>query len=232
MKNKKLQISLLLPLLIMTGVVAQAQIKIGEVAGIGFSNISEKSADGDKANTQNMPGLRVGLTADVPLTGDFYIQPGLFYARKGFKQESGGFYGAAINLQVKADYIELPVNLLYKRKLGMGHLLLGAGPYLAYGTGGNWKSDGDIVLGDIRSKGEGSVAFRNNGSIRNDSEYIYGRPVDYGFTAILGYEFREHFTLQLNGIFGLANLIPSFNGSQLGGHLRNRGSGITIGYKI
>lgn len=232
MKNKNLHISILLSVLSITGIVAQAQTKVGIVAGINFSNISEKASNGDKANTQTMPGLLIGLTADVNLVGDFYIQPGLLYARKGFKQESGGFYGSANNLQVKADYIELPVNLLYKPKLGMGHLLLSAGPYIAYGTGGNWKSDTDIQLGDIRIKGEGSVAFRNDGSVRNDSEYTYGRTLDYGFNATLGYEFREHLTLQLTGMVGIANLMPHFNGYQPGGSLRNRGMGISIGYKL
>jgi hypothetical protein len=232
MKYKKIRLSLLLVFLTSASGIIHAQTKFGIKAGVSFSNVTDKAEDGNKSSTQNLPGLLIGLSADVPLTDDFYIQPALQYARKGFKQESGGFYGSATNFQVKADYVELPVNFLYKPKLGKGRLLIGAGPYIAYGTGGNWKSDTDILLGDIRIKGEGSVAFRNDGSVRNDSEYTYGRPFDYGFNATLGYEFRERLSLQLTGMFGIADLVPRFNDYQPDGSLRNKGFGISIGYKL
>lgn len=109
---------------------------------------------------------------------------------------------------------------------------MGAGPYIGYGTGGNWKSDSDILIGDIMEKGYGTLAFRNDGSVRNDSEYTYGRPIDYGLNAILGYEFRERFSLQFTGMFGIANLVPHLNGYQPGGSLRNNAFGISIGYKF
>lgn len=191
MKNKKIRLSLLLIVISSAVSIAHAQTQFGIKAGLNLSNITEKAENGNKANTQTLPGLLIGLTADVHLVSDFYVQSALQYARRGFKQESGGFYGSATNLQVKADYIEIPVNFLYKPKLGIGRLLLGAGPYLAYGTGGKWKSDTDILIGDIREKGEGKVAFRNDGFVRNDSEYTYGRPLDYGVNATVGYEFRE-----------------------------------------
>lgn len=218
--------------LVSTFSIADAQTKFGITAGVSFSNVIEKAENGDKASTQSLPGLRIGLTADVHLAGDLYAQPALLYARKGFKQESGGFYGSATNFQVGADYIELPVTFLYKPKLGMGSLLLGAGPYLAYGTGGSWKSDSDILLGDISMSGKGNVAFRNDGSVRNDSEYTYGRPFDYGFNATLGYEFQERFSLQVTGMVGIANLVPHFNSYEQGGSLKNKGLGISIGYKL
>ena len=231
MKNKTKGLSLLLLVIASTFSITNAQTRFGIKAGVSFSNVTDKAANGAKANTQSLPGLLLGLTADVHLAGNLYVQPALLYSRKGFKQENGGF-GSATNFRVKADYIELPVNFLYKPKLGTGCLLLGAGPYIAYGTGGNWTSDNDLIIGDIVSKGSGNVAFRNDGSVRNDSEYTYGRPLDYGLNGTLGYEFRERFSLQLTGTVGLANLVPNFNGYQPGGSLRNRGMGIAIGYKF
>jgi hypothetical protein len=232
MKNKITRLSLLL--IVITSAVSSsyAQTKFGIRAGVSFSNVTDKAENGDKASTQSLPGLHIGLTVDVHLAGNFYIQPAFLYARKGFKQEKGGFYGSATNFQVRTDYIELPVNFLYKPKLGMGHLIMGAGPYIAYGTGGNWKSDTDILLGDISMKGEGEVAFRNDGSIRNDSEYNFGRPIDYGFNATLGYELRERLSIQFTGTVGIANLVPHLNGYQPRGSLRNKGFGISLGYKF
>jgi hypothetical protein len=232
MKHKRNRMSLLLIVLFSTFGITNAQTKVGIKAGISFSNVTDKTENGDKASTQSLPGLHIGLTADVSLAGNFYIQPALLYLRKGFKQKSGGFYGSATNFQVRADYIELPVTFLYKPKMGMGCLLLGAGPYIAYGTGGSWQSDSDILLGDISMKGEGSVAFRNDGSVRNDSEYTYGRPFDYGFNTTFGYEFRERFSVQFTGMVGIANLVSHFNGYQPEGSLRNKGYRISLGYKF
>lgn len=232
MKQTINQISLMLIVLLSSFSIAKAQTKFGIKAGLSFSNVTDKAENGDKASTQSLPGLHMGLTADVSLAGEFYIQPALLYVRKGFKQENGGFFGSATNFEVKADYIELPVNILYKPKMGSGRLLLSAGPYIAYGAGGKWKSDTDILLGDISMKGEGSVAFRNDGSVRNDSEYTYGKPLDYGLNAALGYEFQERFVVQLTGSVGIANLVPHFNGYHPGGSLRNKGFGISLGYKF
>ncbi|MBT2560159.1 PorT family protein [Pedobacter sp. ISL-68] len=228
---KNIQLLLLLIGLTSAYNMVSGQSKFGIRAGVGFSNVVEKAENGEKASTQSIPGLTLGLTAEIALAGDFYLQPALLYSRRGFKQQSGGF-GSATNLKVKADYLELPVNFLYKPKLGTGSLLLGAGPYIAYGTGGSWKSDTDILIGDIRENGEGRVAFRNDGSVRNDSEYTYGRPFDYGLNATLGYEFRERFSLQLTGMVGIANLVPHFNGYQRGGSIRNKGFGVSLGYKL
>ncbi len=232
MRHKKNRMLLLLIFIVSTFSIANAQTKFAIKAGMGFSNVTDKAENGNKASTQSLPGLLIGLTADVPLAGDFYMQPALQYARKGFKQSTGGFYGSATNFKVRADYIELPVTFLYKPKMGMRRLLLGAGPYIAYGTGGSWKSDTDITIGDIVSEGHGSMTFRNDASVRNDSEYNYGRPFDYGLNATLGYEFRECLSLQITGMTGTANLVPHFNGYQSGGSLRNKGLGISIGYKL
>ncbi len=40
------------------------------------------------------------------------------------------------------NYIELPVNFIFKPVLGNGQLLLGLGPYIAYGIGGKVELSG------------------------------------------------------------------------------------------
>lgn len=232
MKKNKLHFTIFLLTLIATFSIAKSQTKVGIKAGVNFSNMMIINENGNKENTQSTPGILLGLTSDISIIGDFYIQPAILYSSKGFKQETGGFYGSATNFEVKAEYIEVPINMLYKPRLNGGHLLLGAGPYISYGTGGNWKSDTDILIGDIRIKGEGNVAFRNDGSIRNDAEYTYGRPLDYGLNATLGYEYPKRLSLQFNAQVGLANLEPKFGGTESKGKLKNTGFGISLGYKF
>ena len=91
--TKTVFLTFLFSLLISLSNITYAQTKVGIKAGVNFSNVMMKDEDGNKANTQSMPGIRLGLTADIPVVGDFYIQPAILYSGKGFKQESGGFYG-------------------------------------------------------------------------------------------------------------------------------------------
>jgi hypothetical protein len=136
-------------LLINVCVPAYAQTKLGVQVGVNFADVTAEDESMNKESTRSMPGIRLGLTADIPVITNFYIQPGIFYAKKGFKQATGGYYDLSNNFEVRVSYVELPVNFLYKPKLGMGKLLLGAGPYLAYGTGGTWKSDNVTCLATL-----------------------------------------------------------------------------------
>jgi hypothetical protein len=43
------------------------------------------------------------------------------------------------NAELQLNYLEIPVNLVYKPVLGAGRLLLGFGPYVGFGLGGKLK---------------------------------------------------------------------------------------------
>lgn len=212
--------------------VAHAQTKIGLKAGVSFSNIREKDEAGQKSSTQFMPGAQVGLTVDIPLSGNIYLQPAFVYADRGFKQAKGGFYGTADGVEVDVSYIEVPILLLYKPKIGKSNLLLGAGGYLAYGTGGKWKSATDPLIGDIRLRNYGYVIFKNDGRDGEFESYLYGKPLDYGVNLLVGYELFKQFSLQFNGQFGLANLQPHYGDIKPKGELKNIAFGISLGYKF
>ena len=233
MENKKLYLITLL--LSLTGAInmANAQTKVGIKAGVNFSNVMMNDENGNKTSTQSMPGILLGFTVDIPITGDFYIQPALQYSRKGYQQETGGFYGSATNFKVDVSYIEVPVNLLYKPHLGAGNLLLGAGPYIGYGTGGKWKSDTDAAIGDMIIGNKGDVIFRNDAMDGGDlNSYSYGKPLDYGLNFLAGYEFFGRLSIQLGVQLGLANLEPEIEGIKREGKLKNAGFGISLGYKL
>jgi hypothetical protein len=231
MKNVKLNLSVLLFILMAN--IVNAQTKVGVKAGMNFSNVIMDDENGNKINTQSTPGILLGLTVDIPVTGDLYIQPAVQYSRKGYKQDTGGFYGSGTNFKVNVSYIEMPVNLLYKPRLGTGNLLLGAGPYLGYGTGGNWKSDSNVAIGDMLIGNKGDVIFRNNALDGGDlNSYTYGKPLDYGLNFLAGYEFLNKLSVQLGAQLGLANLNPEVDGIQQAGKLKNTGFSISLGYKF
>lgn len=232
MNNYKLHFPILL--LILTGSfnITNAQTKVGLKAGVNFSNVIMKDEKGDKASTQSLPGFVVGLTADIPVIADFYVQPGFLYADKGFKQKSGGYYGLATDFKVNVSYLEVPVHILYKPALAGGKLLIGAGGYVGYGTGGTWESSSDVLLDDIMMPGKGDVNFKNDFKDGEFGNYLYGKPLDYGASFLLGYEFLDKLVVQLNSQVGLRNLQPEFDGAKRDGKLKNTSFGITLGYKF
>jgi hypothetical protein len=229
-KNNKLRFLLCLLVLVATFNITNAQIKVGVKTGVDFSNVIMKNENGDKAATQSTPGIFLGVTVDIPIIGDLYIEPAAQYSRKGFKQQTGAFFGSATNFQVNVSYIQVPLNILYKPRLGAGNLLFGAGPYIGYGTGGKWTSDTDILIGDITMGKKGDAVFKKDASDGEFGTYLYGKPLDYGANFLAGYEFFHKLSVQFNAQVGLANLQPEYDGVKREGKLKNTDFGISLGY--
>lgn len=231
MRNNKLCASIFLLFLITTFSIASAQTKIGIRTGVNFSNAIMKMENGDKGETESIPGFHLGLTVDIPVAGDFYVQPAALYSAKGFKQKGKGF-GYSDDFKADVSYLEVPINLLYKPKLAGGNLILGAGGYLGYGTGGKWKSASGVLIGDIQIGDSGDIIFQNDASKGEFGTYLYGKPLDYGANFLVGYELFSQYSIQFNGQGGLANLQTEFNGIKGRGKIKNQGFGISLGYKF
>lgn len=210
-----------------------AQTKVGVRAGVNLSNVGLVDENNEKQDTEAIPRFQIGLTIDIPLISYIFLQPSVLYSGKGFKQDGGWLAGSENEFKAKASYIEVPVNLLYKPKFGTGSIIVGAGPYIGYGTGGKWEADGQILVGDIvLSENSGDVIFKNDVSDGEFGNYLYGKPWDYGANIIIGYEFLESLSVQLNAQFGIANLKPKVDGTAPNGNIRNKGYGIALGYSF
>lgn len=210
-----------------------AQTKVGVRTGVNLSNVSLVDENNEKQDTEPMPRFQIGLSIDIPIISDFYLQPAVLYSGKGFKQVGGWLAGSENEFKAKASYIEVPVNLLYKPQFGRGRIIVGAGPYIGHGTGGKWEADGQIPVGDIvLSENSGDVIFKNDVSDGEFGNYLYGKPWDYGANIIIGYEFLERLSAQLNAQFGIANLKPKVGGATRDGNIRNKGYGISVGYSF
>ncbi|MBC7425287.1 MAG: PorT family protein, partial [Bacteroidia bacterium] len=113
---------------------ANAQVKFGLKAGVNFQNLNGKDISGAALANHVVVRYHAGFTLDIPVAEDFYVQSGLLFKTKGAKIDQ---------TKVNLSYIELPITFMYKPKLGEGHLILGFGPYLAYGVGGKYSNDGN-----------------------------------------------------------------------------------------
>lgn len=232
MKINRLHIAIFLFILITASNITYAQTKVGIRTGMNFSNVLMEDENGDKNSTKSIPGFQIGLTVDIPIFSDFYLQPAALYSSKGFKQTDSWFSGSGNDLKVTVSYIEVPLNFIYKPQLGSGKLLFGAGPYAGYGTGGKWKSETNVTIGDIVIDNYGDAIFKNDIVDGEFGNYLYGKPWDFGANFLVGYEFFDKLSVQLNAQLGINDLKPEVDGAKREGKLKNKGFGFSLGYKF
>lgn len=204
--------------ILLTLCLFSATITIGFAQSVNFGikaglNLSNQSVNPPNPwSTKNLTGFHAGIIADISLKS-FSIQPGLFFTTKGevtpqnLKFNTGQDAGT-YNAKEVLNYIELPVNLLYKIKAAPTvKIYIGGGPYLAYGISGHGTQAGAMPSYPIH--------FDNTG---------YKNP-DYGANFVAGAELFRKILVDANYGLGLGNL------SRMDGlTIRNRVIGISVGY--
>jgi hypothetical protein len=230
MKTKLLTIS---AILIFSTLALQAQIGFGLLGGVNFQNINGKENNGDKLENGLLVGFHAGVNANIPVAPDFWFQPGLLYSVKGAKNNffnmpvkaSGDDY----NTTTKISYIEIPLNFLYRPQVGEGHILLGFGPYIAFGVGGNQKFEsGSLAY-------EQKIVFKSEITESEffDLENAYFKRFDAGANIFFGYEIPMGVFLQLNAQLGMIKINPEHTwdtGDETS--YKNTGYGLSIGYRF
>lgn len=208
MKTKLFTIALIL---ILSAPLAIAQtgekgrMSFGILGGINFQNLNGKLSSGDKLENDMLLGFHAGVNVQIPLVPQFYFQPGLMFAIKGAKNTTA-IFGSEITDETKINYIEMPLNLVYKGALGNGFVMLGFGPYVAYGISGK-----RIIQGS-------SLTFER------DVDY---NAFDAGGNIFAGYETASGIFFQLDTQFGMININPDDNRTT-----KNTGFGLSLGYRF
>ena len=182
----------------------------GIKAGVNFYNINGKE-EGTTLSNKLKPGFTVGVNAEIPIAPGFYFQPGLSFITKGTKVTQSG-YDAKYTL----NYLELPLNLIYKAGLTQGNVLLGFGPYLGYGIGGKIKTQGTST--DIKFKSTPGT----------DVNTVYYKPFDAGLNLLAGYEFTNRLSVQLDAQLGVVNINAYNNNAKY----HNTGFGASLEYRF
>lgn len=228
-----LRIAILLLICTAFSYTASSQIQWGVKAGGNLSGMLLKEDIG-YTRVKLRPGFHIGGTADIPLSGKFYLQPALQFTTKGFKIDKYGQDLSGLDyMQFTSYHLELPVNIVFKPKVGNGKMLLGVGPYIAYGIGGRWKAGADrfSVTGKLKFKNDISIA--DSANIASSRTVPYTKPFDLGANLLVGYEFNKHFYFHLNGQLGLINIDPTLNGvSDETSSMKTVQGGLSIGYKF
>ena len=147
-------------------------------------------------------GINIGADLEIPLKSNFYLQPGIFFSMKGSK------YGDVTTLSLNTNFIEVPLDVMYKLKISPIKILFFAGPYFAYRISGNDKDFFNLVYGPGTDKTL--------------------KPFDVGFNVGPGIEFYN-FQLCFQYEFGLTNLAPiTDNGEKM----KTRNFSISLSYVV
>lgn len=192
------------------------------VGGVNFQNLTGKSMNGDKLSNDMLTGYHFGVNIQFPIASGFFFQPGLLYSTKGAIDNSN-----SLKVTTNLEYLELPLNLVYKGMTSNGHFMIGFGPYLAYGVGGKVTTE----TGPLTVKSD--VEFKDVVQVGDDLLVPYFRRFDAGASFLAGYEMAGGLFIQLNADLGIAKInpedkrIPNDKTS-----VKNSGFGVSLGYRF
>ena len=189
------------------------QTSYGVKAGVNLPTI-KFSGPGLNHNSKSLTGFHLTGYADIKLMTNLSIQPGLSLQNKGgkinfydliksidFTKVEGDFEiaGQDIDLEnvegseilkdieptISTMYMEVPINFVYYISAGNGDVLLGAGPYAAYGVSARTK------LQDYNESG----SFDEAGM----------KAFDAGLNVMAGYKLANGFLVNAGYGLGLLN---------------------------
>lgn len=203
----------------------QAQIGFGILGGVNFQNLNGKNSAGDKLEYDMIIGYHAGVNVMIPVAPEFYFQPGLLFSTKGAK-----FVEGSLTFTTKLSYVELPLNMVYKGKLGNGFVMVGFGPYIGFGIGGKVITEGGST------KIETKVTFQNTVESGDALYPPYFKRFDAGGNVFVGYEMASGLFFQLESQLGMLKINPQDNRAEPfytdKSSVKNTGFGLSLGYRF
>lgn len=156
-----------------------SQTTFGAKGGLNLSNLSIE----DASDKNMVAGFHAGFFANMPVAGNFSIQPELLYSQKGTKWTTESSL-ADSEVKLKLNYLEVPVNLVFNLTEDFDFQL---GPYVGYLLNAN--GEGQVVYGS------GSFQTKDELDKENFNAFDFGlqggmrfflKPVYLGFNYKLG----------------------------------------------
>ncbi|WP_020594963.1 porin family protein [Spirosoma panaciterrae] len=174
-------------------------VRFGFKGGIQSASQSGNFFSLNNYSTKGILGFQAGLLLDVPLGTSLGLRPQLMYSGKGC------MVGTSASLKV--NYLEIPVDVLYKIPTSSGQFLLGGGAYFGYAMGGKFGSR-DAKIGNAQ----------------NDDFTT----ADFGLRFSTWYDLSSGLTLNAFFNLGLSDINPTIDLPKE--TIKNRTFGIGVGY--
>jgi hypothetical protein len=183
-----------------------------------------------QTDISNISSFTIGGFTEYHVGKLFYLQGGINYIVKGYKQDINGIdnLGTFFSSQntIKGNYIEIPIYGLFRFNAGKGNFFIGAGPYAAIGVGGKIKGEFFVESTNSSNGLELVSEEKEKTSFGNDDEDDF-KNLDFGANAQLGYEFKKGFNLGLNLGSGFYDVSPDNGNTMFHYNL-----GLSLGYRF
>jgi hypothetical protein len=218
----------LIAILLISVTVANAQgtdkskLSFAILGGVNLQNLTGTDFTGDKLTNDMLVGYHIGVNAQIPIVPEFYFQPGLLFSTKGAKTTTG-----SLTSTYKLSYVELPLNFVYRGLLGSGYVIVGFGPYVAYGIGGKVVTKGGDVSLDT------DIEFTNTVEVGDPLLTTYFKAFDAGGNVFAGYEMAGGLFAQMNAQLGMLKINPEdkrITNDETS--VKNTGFGFSVGYRF
>lgn len=187
-----------------------AQVSLGLRGGYTLSATQIKNSEGYKSNSigtsSQLTNLHADLMVNVPIYRGLYFQPLVRYITKGaylrpLPSRQNGFVESAN--QLKLRYLEIPLNMVLKFPSVLGKIVVGGGPYMAYGLGGTYELD-VLLNGSVVSTDSHQVEF--NYKDRGIAPGTKLGRFDAGANLAVGIEFNNLMVFGANLSRGFVNI--------------------------
>ncbi len=164
-----------------------SQVRFGVKAGLNLAS-QKFSGFGINITGDNLVGFNVGGVVDIPVASSFYFQPGVSFSLRGTKST---FLDETAKTTL--NYVDVPLNLMYKVKASKVAVVILAGPNIGFGISGKSISDTDSE--DVK--------------FGSDEDQV--KRLDFGLNFGAGVEFGKFQVTAQYGL-GLSNLANTADG--------------------
>jgi len=199
-----------------------AQVSFGVQAGtnIAFGKITYDNTGLPTVFTNDPKiGFFGGLLSEIPISRKFAFRPEINFIQKGSKTNTT-FSIYNDNTKVTLNYIEMPLNVVYKLPVRKGDFFFGLGPSVAFGISGKNVYTNSVTPANNETN---NIKFDGKG---NNSNYIDNlKAFDFGANVIAGYKFGVGVFFKLDYTYNFLDIDPDDTKGY-----KNRGLNICIGY--
>ena len=150
-------------------------------------------------------GGSLGGFMKYDVSANFALQAGVDVLYSTSKLESKSNKSSS---KYKSLIIELPLYGILQKEIGIGRAFLGAGPYIGYA---------------ISTKASGIDQFKKNTATGKATMNRF----EYGLGGIFGYAFNDHWQINANYRFGLADLRKDDGSS-----MKTHGASVGVAYSF
>lgn len=201
-------------------------IRVGIKAGLNASNFAISGTGGSVGDKKNIVGWQAGLYIDMPVLPIISLQAGAVLNSKGSNIKFGNKQtGNYAEVNTRPIYLEVPVSGIVKIPLpNKVKLFAGAGPYLAVGVAGKYRSEG--ALAGIQFSSEENIRYGNKDESNGNGYGADLKRMDWGMNFLAGLEI-SHMTLNANYGYGISNIKSSIENDNA--KFKNRVYSIAIG---